>query len=222
MKKIIVTATLALLCNLGFAQKKIAEGSILYQVEYDLPAEMQQMRAMLPSEVTVYFKGDSSSSLNKTPMATTNFIMNPKTEFQRLLLDIPMMNRKLSVKFTPDDMETMKESFPELSFVPGTETKTISGYAGQKYTVSEKKSGKNSEAYFTKDVEIPSNSFTQYFDKSYGFPLQFITYQQGMTLKATVKQIKEEKVPAGSFSASKDYEEITFSQLQQMMPGGRR
>jgi len=220
MKKIILSASLALLTTLGFSQKKIAEGSITYKVEYDLPANMQQMKAMLPKEVTVYFKGDSTSSQNKNPMANTNFIMNPKTEFQRLLLDIPMMNKKYSVRFTPDDLETMKESFPELTFTAGTEIKTIASYTGKKYTVTDK-AGKTSEAFFTKEIDIPSNSFTQYFDKSYGFPLEFVTYQQGMTLKAAVKEIKEEKVPAGVFSATKDYEEITSAQLQGMM-GGRR
>lgn len=218
MKKIILSASLALLTTLGFSQKKIAEGSITYAVEYDLPANMQQMKAMLPSEVIVYFKGDSTSSQNKSPMASTNFIMNPKTEFQRLLLDIPMMNKKYSVRFTPDDLETMKEGFPELTFIPGTETKKIASYTGKKYTVTDK-AGKTYEAFFTTEIDLPANSFTQYFEKSYGFPLEFVTYQQGMTLKAVVKEIKEEKVPANTFSASKDYEEISAAQLQDMMKG---
>jgi hypothetical protein len=42
----------------------------------------------------------------------------------------------------------------------------------------------------------------------------------GISLKATVKEIKAGTVPAGSFSASKDFEEITFEQLMQMQ-GGR-
>lgn len=221
MKKIILSVALALLATAGFAQKKIAEGSITYQVQYDLPPNMQQMKAMFPNEVTVYFKGDSSAVLNKNPMANTTFIMNPKTEFQRLLLDIPMMNKKLSVRFTPDDMETMKENFPELAFTEGPDSKTVASYNAKKYVVNEKKSGKNFEAYFTKDIEIPANSFTQYFNKDYGFPLEFTTYQQGMSIRAIVKEIKEGKVPAGSFSASKDYEEITYAQLQGMM-GGRK
>lgn len=220
MKKIILSAALAVLSTIGFAQKKIAEGSIVYSVEYDLPANMQQMKAMLPTEVTVYFKGDSTSTLNKTPMSTANFILNPKTEFQRLLLEIPMMNKKYSVRFTPADVETMAESFPELTFTESSETKTIASFNGKKYTVKDN-AGKSSEAVFTKDIEIPANSFTQFFDTSYGFPLAFTTYQQGMSVKAVVKEVKEMKVPAGSFSGGKEYEEITIAQLQALM-GGRR
>jgi hypothetical protein len=115
----------------------------------------------------------------------------------------------------------MKEKFPQLTFKESTDTKTIATYNGKKYSVSDKQSGKSTEAVFTKEIEIPANSLTQFFDKSYGFPLEFTTYQQGMTIKAVVKGIKEGEVPSGSFSGSKDYDEITFTQLQGMM-GGRR
>ncbi|MBC8052448.1 MAG: hypothetical protein H7Y13_05245 [Sphingobacteriaceae bacterium] len=221
MKQIILSAALALVTTLGFAQKKLTEGSIVYKVEYDLPVNMQQMKAMLPTEIKVYFKGDSSASFSDGGMAKSTFIMNPKTEYQRLLLDIPMANKKLSVRFTPDDIEVMKETFPEFTFTPGTESKTIASFNGKKHTGTDKKTGKAFDAVFTNDVEVPLNSLTHLFDKKYGFPLEFTTMQQGMTLKAVVKEVKEEKVPAGSFSASKDYEEITFTQLQGMM-GSKR
>ena len=221
MKKIIIGAFLALSSSIGFAQKKINEGSITYQVKYELPAHMQQMKAMFPEEIKVYFKGDSTASQNKTPMASTSFIMNQKTEFQRLLLDIPMMSKKYSVKFTPDDVETIRESLPDFTLTEGTDDKTIASFNGKKYSVVDKKSGTASEAVFTKDIEIPANSLTFLFDKKHGFPLEFTTSQQGMSVKAVVKEVKEEKVPAGTFSGSKDYEEITFTQLQGMM-GGRK
>ena len=219
MKKIILSAALALVSTLGFSQKKIAEGTITYQVEYDLPANMQQMKAMLPTEIKVYFKGDSSSSQNKSPMASTNFIMNPKTEYQRLLLDVPMMSKKYSVRFTPDDIETIKATLPVLTFKETAETKSVANFNGKKYTITDS-NGKTYDAVFSNEVEIPANSLTQQFDKKYGFPLEFTTTQQGMTTKAAVKEVKEEKVPAGSFSAGNDYEEITYTQLQGLM--GRR
>jgi hypothetical protein len=221
MKKILLGAALVALSSLTFAQKKINEGSITYKVEYDVPANMQMMKAMMPDEIKVYFKGDSTSMINKSPMVSSVFIMNAKTESQRLLLDIPMMSKKYSVRFTPDEIETMKENFPQLSFSEAGQKKAIASFAGTTYTVTDKKSGQSSEVVFTKDVDIPVNSLTQYFDKNYGVPLAFQSIQQGMKVKATVKEIKEEKVPAGSFSAGKDYEEITYKELQGMMPGKR-
>jgi hypothetical protein len=221
MKRIILSATFALLATLGFAQKKIEEGSITYQVKYDLPDNMRQMKSMFPEVIKVYFKGDLSSSQSRTGMATSNFIMNPKTEFQRLLLDIPMMGKKYSVRFTPDEIETIKENLPEFSFKEEAGNKTIASYTGKKYTLTEENSGETSEAVFTKEIIIPANSLTFLFDKKYGFPLEFTTSQQGMAVKAIVKEVKEEKVPPGVFTASNDYEEITYEELQGMM-GGRK
>jgi hypothetical protein len=221
MKKIILSAAFALLTTLGFAQKKIKEGSVTYQVKYELPSDKQHMKAMFPSEIKVYFKGDSSTSQSKMGMASSKFIMNPKTEFQRLLIDVPMMSKKFSVRFTPDDIETIKEGLPEFTLAEGTESKTIASYTGKKYTVTDEESGQTSDAVFTKEIDIPANSLSFLFDKKYGFPLEFTSSQQGMAVRAIVKEIKEEKVPAGIFSASNDYEEITYSQLQGMM-GGRK
>ena len=160
MRKIILITAFAILATLAFAQKKIEEGSITYQVKYELPDNMRQMKSMFPEVIKVYFKGDLSSSQSKTGMATSNFIMNPKTEFQRLLLDIPMMGKKYSVRFTPDEIETIKENLPDFSFEEGAGTKTIASYTGKKYTVTEENSGETSQAVFTKEIVIPANSLT--------------------------------------------------------------
>ena len=47
--------------------------------------------------------------------------------------------------------------------------------------------------------------------------ISFCTIQK---IKAIVKEIKAGPIPAGSFSASKDFEEISMDQLMQMQ-GGR-
>lgn len=222
MKKIILTAAIAFCCSLTFAQKKVTEGSITYSVKWTLPPNAPpQMSAMLPPELTVLFKGDSSATISKSQITSSSTILNPKTEYARLLLDIPMMSKKYSVVFTPADQEEMKEYWPQFEISESAETKTMASYTARKYTVKDKKSGQTFDAWFTKDVEIVANSLSQFFDKSYGFPLEFNTVQNGMGLKATVKEVKQEKVAAGTFSASKDYEEITFEQLKSMMQGAR-
>ena len=111
-------------------------------------------------------------------------------------------------------------NLPELTVKAGTETKMLSGYNVQKHEVNEKKTNSNSEAWFTKDVEITPNSLSRFFGKEYGFPVEFTSYMNGLTVRAKVKEIASGTVPAGSFSASKDYEEISLDQLMQMQ-GGR-
>jgi GLPGLI family protein len=223
MKRIILSFALLFIGTGIFAQtatSKITEGSIIYTVEWKLPEQMQAMASSFPKELTVYFKGDSSSLKTESAMYSSTNILNVSKEYERLLLNIPMMGKKFSVVYSPADQERLQANLPELALKTGTETKTIAGYNVLKYAVNEKKTDQNSEAWFTKDIEVTPNALSRFFDKNYGFPVEFVSYVNGMSVKAIVKEIKAGPVPAGSFSASKDFEEISLEQLMQMQ-GGR-
>lgn len=223
MKKHIFTVAMLLIGAGVFAQtgKKLSEGTLIYSVEWKLPEQMQAMASNFPTELKVFFKGDSSSLKTESAMYSSTNITNLSKEYERLLLDIPMMNKKFSVIFSPADQDKMAANMPELALKAGTETKTVAGYNATKYDVTEKKSNQTSTAWFTKDLDVSTqNPLTRFYDKSYGFPVEFTSYMSGLSVKATLKEVKPEAVPAGSFSASKEYEEITFEQLMQMQ-GGR-
>lgn len=223
MKKVLFSISFVLFIAGAFAQSgnssKINEGIITYTVEWKLPQQMQAMAANFPKELTVYFKGDSSSLKTQSPMYSSTNILNLKKDYERLLLDIPIAGKKISVRFTPEDQDQMQANMPDLTGKASSETKTIAGYTALKYEMTEKKSNQNFEAWFTKDAEIIPNSLSRFFDQNLGFPLEFTTFMNGLSLKAIVKEVKSTPVPAGSFSASADYEEITFQQLMQMQRG---
>lgn len=198
------------------AQSKVAEGIVTYAVEWQLPPEMKAMESGFPKELKVYFKGDSSSMVTESQMYFSIAILNTSKEYERLLIDIPSMGKKYSVIMTPDDQVKIKEKMPELSLQKTADSKTVAGYKAQKYNVNEKKTNQKFEAWFTKDVDIVANSLSRFYDKTYGFPVEFSSFLNGVTIKATVKDIKKQAVPAGIFSASKEHEEITLDQLMQM------
>jgi GLPGLI family protein len=223
MKTLIFSAAMLLIGATTFAQtpKKLSEGTLIYSVEWKLPEQLQSMAASFPTEIKVQFRGDSSSLKTESPMYSSTNITNISREYERLLLDIPMMKKKFSVIFTPADQDKIAANLPELALKAGTETKTVAGYNATKVDVTEKKSNQTSTAWFTKDIEVSTqNPLTRAFDKSYGFPVEFTSDMNGMSVRAVLKEIKTEAVPAGAFGASKDYEEITFEQLSQMQ-GGR-
>jgi GLPGLI family protein len=223
IKKLIFSVALLVSSNALMAQapaKKITEGKVVYTVEWQLPEQLKPMAANFPNEMTVLFKGDSASLKTESSMYTSTSIVNTNKEYERLLLDIPMMGKKFSVIFTPADQEKMLDKLPELTFKDGAESKELAGYKAKKYLVNEKKTSQDFEAWFTKDIEVTPNTLTRYYDKSYGFPLEFSSFMNGVTIKAKVKEVTPGPVPAGSFSATSDFEEITLDQLMQMN-GGR-
>jgi hypothetical protein len=54
------------------------------------------------------------------------------------------------------------------------------------------------------------------FTKKYNFPFEFTSFENGISLKATLKKNKPMTVTAGTFSASKDFDEISLDQLMQL------
>lgn len=96
MKKIILNIALLLIGTCVFAQgNKITEGTITYTVEWKLPEQMQAMASSFPTEIKVYFKGDSSSLKTESAMYSSTNILNFNKEYERLLLNIPMMGKKI-------------------------------------------------------------------------------------------------------------------------------
>ena len=216
MRKVALSIAVILMVTCVQAQNKISEGTIVYTVEWQLPEQFRAIANNFPSEIKVYFKGDSSSTKTESNLYSSTSIMNSLTNFEQVLLDIPLMNKKYSVIFTPEDQKNMADKMPDLKLIQEAETKILAGYKVQKYTGIEKKSGQKFEAWLTKDVEITANAISRFYDKNYGFPVQFTAFLNGLTLKALVKEIKIGTVPPRSFIASKDYEEITVDQLIQV------
>jgi hypothetical protein len=62
ISKLVLCLLLATGLSKGYAQKKISEGVVTYTVSFELPADKQQYAAMLPKEITSYFRGDSTAT----------------------------------------------------------------------------------------------------------------------------------------------------------------
>lgn len=213
---LILSAAFLLTSTLLRAQNKISEGIITYSVEWQLPEQMQEMANNFPSEIKVYFKGDSSSTKTESQMYSSNSILYPPSNFEQILLDIPLMAKKYSVTFTPEDQKKIADKMPQLELKSTSETKKIAGYQVHKYTGIEKKTNEPFDVWFTKDVDITPNALSRFYDKREGFPIEFTAFLNGLSLKASVKEIKPGPIPKESFSASKDYQAITLDQLIQM------
>jgi hypothetical protein len=130
-----------------------------------------------------------------------------------------MMSKKYSVVFTPADQEMLADKYPQMTLKPSTESKVLNGFKASKFEVSESKTNTKFDVWFTKDIDVVANPLSRFYDPSYGFPLEFTSFQNGISLRATVKEIQRTNVPTGMFSASKDYEEMTLTQLMQMRGG---
>lgn len=201
------------------AQKKISEGMITYTVSYELPADKQQYADMLPKEITCYFRGDSTAAIVDQGMATIKGISVMKTSYRSMLIDVPSQSKKIVVVLTPDEVAQEKARMPQFTGVKGTEKQTITGYNCTKTTVTDTKTKMDYDIWLTNDVDIPANSVDNAVSSFGGLPVKFITFNNGVKISAVIKEIKQVPVPAGFFTASKDYEPMTYADLKAMSGG---
>ena len=217
MKNLTMAAFILLLFLAACNRKNTGEGSIVYQLEYQLPDSLKQYAEFLPKEAIVYFKGDSTVSIQKTNEESTTIITDRKTNFMRVLLKSPA--RQFVVDYNKNDQAEEIGQLPPYTIAKQNETKTIAGYQATKYLVKDKLSDETTAMWFTKDISLIPNSLTMMLDSTLGVPLTFSINQNGMKTKTTVKEIKFEPVPANVFATPAGYTSLTPQQLRQMPVG---
>ena len=214
MKRTIIAVFVVAICLYACKNKKPNEGKIVYQLEYQLPDSLKRYAAFLPNEATVYFKGDSTVSIQRSSEESTTIITDRPTNFMRVLLQSP--EKQFVVDYNKAEQAEEIGHLPAHTTTKQQDTKTIAGYKATKYIVQDKLSDEKTEMWFTKDIAIPPNSLTMMLDSTLGVPLMFTIDQNGMKMKTTVKEIKFQPVPAGVFSTPKEFTPLTPQQLREM------
>ncbi|MGZ3776334.1 MAG: hypothetical protein ACXVIY_01115 [Mucilaginibacter sp.] len=196
--------------------KPLKQGSITYNIEYELPDSLKHYSDYLPKTAIVYFKGDSTVSIQQAGEEATTVITDKASGFMRVLL------RSSAAKYQVDYKKTEQaDVLPPVnySYAATSESKTIAGHKALKYTLTDKTTGLTSEAWFSKEVSVIPNYLTTVFDTTYGVPLAFGINQNGIATKTTVKEIKFEPVPDGVFAAPAGYKKITPEQFKNLPVG---
>ncbi len=196
------------------AQKKIVEGSVTYYLTYELNAQQLLEAPTLPRLVTYYFRGDSSAAITNQGGATVKGISVFKANYHSLLVDIPSASKKIFVLFTPAEVEEEKTMNPQLTGAKSAEQQTVGDFKCNKVSVSDVKNNATYEIWVTNDIDLPPNSLTRPVSDFGGVPVQFVTFNGGIKITAQLMEIKEEKVPSGFFTATKDYQAMSYNDLK--------
>ena len=218
MKNIVISTLISIIAILLYScgNNKI-EGTITYTVAYELPDSLKQYADFLPKQATVYFKGDSTMSIQPTDQESTTVITNRKTNFMRALLK--SADKKFVVDYDKAAQVEEQASQPVYTYTKTADSKTIAGYATTKYTLKNKATNDIAEAWFTRDIKIIPNSLTNILDTTMGVPLAFTIKQNGLVVKTMATAIKFDAVPNGVFNTPKGYEFLTPQQFKMMTSG---
>jgi len=220
-----LTFLFSLIASVSFtmvdAQKKISEGAVTYTVSYELSATQLLYADQYPKEITCYFRGDSSAATTNQGAIIVKGVSVFKANYHSLIIDIPSLSKKILVVMTPEEVEQEKAANPQFTSTKGTEKEVIDGYNCTKATVTDAKNGGSYEIWVTNDIDMPPNSVSKLVSDFGGVPIRFITFNRGIRINAEIKEIKEVTVPPGFFSAAKDYQPMSFTDLKAMAAGGK-
>lgn len=211
---------LALILMIGAAAltgcgKKIPQGKLVYTLTYDLPDSLRTYQDYLPKEAVVYFKGDSSVTIQQTGDESTTIIMHGPTNYMQVLL--ASAKKHYAINYSKQDQDDERANMPVFTAKKGSTTKAIAGYEAQQYTLTDKMTADSHEAWFSSAVQLPKNALGLVFDAALGTPFSFSTNQNGMITHTAIKSVDlKTDVPAGVFSAPANYEKLTPQQLKDM------
>lgn len=223
MKRTFLFLGLALLLSTqqdAFAQKKLTEGVIIYDLKLEGAEDAGMMAAMMPTELTVKFKGSKSRSEFATGMSETVAITDAKDAKSTVVL-LDIMGSKYAMKVDEAKVAEQKAMMPDYEPVISKETKVIAGYKCNRVILINKKTKEEVSIYYTPEIPYTENSFNAEFKVVPGMPMEYSTKLSQFKMTVTVREVKKEKVADTAFVIPAEYKVTTQEELMKEMSGGQ-
>ena len=224
MKRFLNTlAALALLLNAqhSIAQEKLKEGKITFEITINNAEEMNdQMLAMMPKEMTVYFK--DGKSRGEMDMMGGKVVSITDSKAGETISCMDIMGKKQAIKTTKADAEKEKAKMGDYDVKITDETKDIAGYKCKKavITYKDKKDASGSmDVWFTNELEA-SNSEKYSWKGIDGYMMEFAVDQRGMSMKFSCTEVKKESVSDDMFKIPEGYTVMTQDEMMKQYGGG--
>lgn len=185
----------------GFAQKKLSEATISYDIVINSDDKTAKAADMLDGAMSiVYLKGLSSRTEMISSLGTESTIFDGKTGNVTMLREYG--DQKFMINLTPDNWKSSNKKYDGVTYNYEETYKTIAGYKCQKAT-GKLSDGSTFTVYFTRELE-PLNRDFQYINKQLpGLAMQYEAVSGSRKITYTVSNINFSPVPAVKFDLPK-------------------
>lgn len=183
------------------AQKKISEGTILYDIVINTGSQKPQNADFFDGATSaVFIKGNKTRIEMVSSLGTQSTIIDGGNNVTILK---EYGDQKYLIKMTPADWKDVNKKNENVSFTYDQgQTKTIAGYACKK-AVGKYPDGTTFTAWYTPDIH-PENKDFQYATRSLpGLAMEFETILGNVKVTYTVSKISFSPVPASKFDLPK-------------------
>jgi GLPGLI family protein len=209
--KILFTTLLTLVSLATFAQKKVAEMTLVYDARIATEnAEPRLVDAFDGATTTVFVKGTLSRTEMQSALASFTTIQDSRTGNGVVLQEVS--GQKLLIRMTENNWKDRNKKYEGITFQKADETKTIAGYKCLK-AVATTKDGLNFNVYYTTEIMPDNMDFNYEFKNLGGLPLEYELSQGKIKIRYTLSKIDLNPVPASKFDIPKaGYRELTYEE----------
>jgi GLPGLI family protein len=196
---------------LSFAQKKISEGTITYDISIASNSDKPKNADYLDgTTVTNYIKGNKSRSEMVNALGSMTTIYDSAKNSIVILKEFG--EQKYMITLTPDDWKEANRKYEGISYTLNTDEKTIQGYKCRKATAT-LPDGTTYTVWYTTDL-VPENRNFQYETRSLpGLALEYEIESKDRKITYTVSKISFSPVPANKFELPKSgYRIMTYAE----------
>lgn len=212
----ISTATVALVLFSSFvqAQKKLTEGTILYDITISTSSEKPQNAEFLNGATNaVYLKPGKSRTEMVSSLGTQATIISQTGDKKEITFLKEYGEQKYMITLTPADWADVNKKYENVTFTfDASATKTIQGFAAKK-AVGSLADGTSFTVWYTPDIVVDSKDF-QYANKNLpGLALEYETTLGNLKVTYTASKVSFAPVSSTKFDLPKSgYRVMTYQE----------
>lgn len=196
------------------AQKKLTEGTVLYDITINTGTEKPQNAEFFDGATNaVYIKGPKTRTEMVNSLGTQSTIINQAPGKKEITILKEYGEQKYMITLTPADWMEVNKKYENVTFTyDSTATKTIQGYAAKK-AIGSLPDGTTFTVWYTPDVTLENKDF-QYINRNLpGLALEYETTFSNLKVTYTVSKISFALVPAAKFDLPKSgFRVITYQE----------
>lgn len=201
----IVPAVFALLLTVPvFAQRKLTEGSILYDISISNSSGRPQNAEFLDGATNaVFIKGGKVRTEMVSSLGTQSTIIEHTGGKKQVTILKEYGPQKFMINLTAADWTELNSKFENVTFTyDPAETKTIQGYVAKKAT-GKLPDGTTFTVWYTPDIVVDNKDF-QYANRNLpGLALEYETNVGNLQVIYTVSKLSFAPVPGAKFDLPK-------------------
>lgn len=203
-----------------FAQKKLTEATIYYDVVINTDNSQPKAADMLDGSTNIiYIKGNLNRSDFISSLGSQSTIFDAKEGTATNIRDYG--NKKFLITYSPSEWKAYNKKYDEISYKIENEFKTIAGYKCQK-AIGKLSDGTTFTVFFTKEL-IPVNTDFQYINKNLpGLAMQYDASRGSTKVTFTVSSIEFSVVPQAKFDIPKvGYRAMSYTEFKKQSNTGK-